>query len=123
MFFILLAVDEASRFKFTEYIEDKKTKTVAEAFLRMEECIRRIMTITIEKNPDGARDRGYDDASVRDHSKSIVCRVHSDLESEFTGHGMSYSHITPLPDEEDGEDAFELAMSRFAPLLYRRTSA
>jgi len=115
--FLLLAVDEASRFKFAEHIEDKKTKTIAEAFLRMEERIRRIMRITLEKNPDGAKEKGYSDAAIRDHSVSVVRRVHSDLGSEFTGHGMTYSHATPLPDEEDGEDAFELAMSRFAPYL------
>ena len=66
--FILLAVDEASRFKLAEHIDDKKTKTIAEAFLRMEERIRRIMRITLEKNPDGAKEKGYSDAAVRDQA-------------------------------------------------------
>ena len=115
--YILTAVDEATRYELVEHIENKETVTVATAFLRMEERARRIMTESIEMNPEFAKSKGYSWDKVRNHSVSVIKHIHSDLGSEFTGHGMTYSHATPLPEEWEGEEAFALAMSRFAPYL------
>ena len=70
--FLLLAVDEATRYQFVEHIKDKKTVTVAEAFLRIEDRIRNIMRIVLEKNPEGAKERGFTDDAIRDRGVSVV---------------------------------------------------
>ena len=114
---ILNAVDEAARCEFVEHIENKETVTVATAFLRMEERARRIKTESIVMYPECAKSEGSSWDKVRNHAVTVIIRVHSDVGSEFTGHGMTCTHATAHPKDWEGEEAFILAMSRLAPYL------
>ena len=54
---------------------DKKTKTVAEAFLRIEQRIRNIMQEVVDKNPDHAKEKGFTYSATQDRMTSVVRRL------------------------------------------------
>ena len=78
--YLLLAVCEATKMAHVHPMPDRKADIIARSFRYIENDIRHLMIHTCQVNPEGARERGYSLDRCRNFRKSLVTRVHGDLE-------------------------------------------